>query len=70
MQPTVQASCIKVRARDIMHEASLVGMHATRYSCQLSLSAVCNDWMYYVCAASYSILAWASEYELIGVIIE
>ena len=44
-----------------MHEAtepSLVGMHATRYSRPLSLSAFCNDWVYYVCAASYSILAW------------
>ena len=41
-----------------MHEASLVDMHATRYSRQLSLRAFCND---YVCAASYSILAWASE---------
>ena len=43
-----------------MHEAtepSLVGMHATRYSRQLSLSAFCNDWVYYVCAASYSTLA-------------
>ena len=52
-QRSCQASCIKVRARDIFHEASLVGMHATRYS---RLSAVCNDWVYYVCAASYSIL--------------
>ena len=43
-----------------MHEASLVGMHATTYSRQLSLGAFCNDWVYYVCAASYSILA-ASE---------
>ena len=40
MQPTVSAtaSCTEVRARDIMHEASLVDMHATRYSRQLSLS--------------------------------
>ena len=38
-----QASCIKVRARDILHEAGLVG---TKYS---RLSAVCNDWVYYVC---------------------
>ena len=38
----------------IMHEASLLGI----YNRQLSLSAFCND---YVCAASYSILAWASE---------
>ena len=37
---------LSVRARDIMHEASLVGMHATRYS---RLSAVCNDWVYHVC---------------------
>ena len=44
-----------------MHEASLVGMHATS---QLRLSAFYNDWVYYVCAASYSILAWASELEL------
>ena len=44
--PVRPASCIKVRARDILHEASLVGMHATRYS---SLSVVCNDWVYYVC---------------------
>ena len=42
MQPTVLLSG-KVRARDIMHEASLVDMHATRYSRQLSLSAVCNQ---------------------------
>ena len=41
--PVRPASCIKVRARDILHEASLVGMHATRYS---SLSVVCNDWVY------------------------
>ena len=31
-----------------MHEASLVGMHATRDSRQFSLGAFCND---YVCAA-------------------
>ena len=40
-----------------MHEVtepSVVGMHATRYSRQLSLSAFCNDWVYSVCAASYS----------------
>ena len=46
-----------------MHEASLVGMHATRYS---RLSAVCNDWVYYVCAASYTILAWASGLCTVG----
>ena len=38
-----------------MHEASLVGMHATTYSRQLSLSAFRNDWAYYVCAGGYSI---------------
>ena len=42
MQSTVLLS---IRARDILHEASLAGMHAIRYS---RLSAVCNDWVYYV----------------------
>ena len=47
--------------RDIMHEASLVGMHATTYIRQLGLSAVCNDWVYYVCAASYTVRVSSKE---------
>ena len=38
-------------------------MHATRYS---SLSVVCNDWVYDVCAARYSILGHQSKSSRLG----
>ena len=59
MQPKYSVTISRLAAKTLcMKQLSLLknqlstGMHATRYSRQLSLSAFCNDWVYYVCSAS------------------